>query len=249
MGNPHKHTKKYLDLVKVEDGENLGISQLNTHGVYANKIGTTLQFKSIKQGDNVTITSDGNVITIRPKDSINSLEEDTLPKLGGNLDLDDNDIIGTGNINIEGEVIADFFTGDIEGTLYGNVLGNLTGTVTGSLFGPVTGNVTGNVLGNLTGNVTGQVSNISNHVLSSLGNVSSTVPTIGQVLSWNGSNWIPQTVTSGVSRILPGNNITVSPSNGIGNVTISSTATGGGGNLDFGSFASPAGFSLDLGSF
>jgi hypothetical protein len=227
----------YLDLVKVEDGENLGTSQLNTHGVYADKEGNTLQFRSIKQGDNVTITSDGNVITIRPKDSINALEEDLLPKLGGNLDLDNNDIIGTGNINIEGEITADFFTGDIERTLYGNVFGDLTGTVTGSLYGPVYGNVTG------------QVSDLSNHVLSSLGDVSSTVPTIGQVLSWNGSNWIPQTVTSGVSRILPGNNITVSPSNGIGDVTISSTATGGGGNLDFGSFASPAGFSLDLGSF
>lgn len=76
----------YLDIVKVEDGENLGLTQPNTHGVYAGVDGVTLQFKSIKQGDNVTITSDGSTITIRPKDSINAVEEDPNPKLGGDLD-------------------------------------------------------------------------------------------------------------------------------------------------------------------
>jgi hypothetical protein len=276
----------YLDLVKIEDGENLGLSQPNTHGVYANKAGATLRFKSIKQGDNVTITSDGNIITIRPKDSINAVEEDSSPTLGGDLDINGNNIVGEGNISIEGEVTADFFTGDLEGTVYGDVFGDLTGTVTGSLFGPVTGdvtgnvlgnltgNVTGNVLGNLTGNVTGQVSDISNHVLSSLGDVGNTVPTTGQVLSWSGSQWNPATVTSGVSRIVAGTNITISPSNGLGEVTIN--ATGGGsiteintfdfGNftntftnpityllnqvgVDFGSFTAPSQFTIDLGSF
>jgi len=268
----------YLDLVKIEDGGNLGTSQLDTHGIYAGKEDTTLLFKSIKQGDNVTITSDGNVITIRPKDSINSVEEDTTPRLGGDLDINGNNIVGEGNISIEGEVTADFFTGDVEGTVYGNVFGDLTGTVTGSLYGPVygdvLGNLTGDVLGNLTGNVTGQVSDLSNNILNSLGDVSNTLPTIGQVLSWNGSEWIPQTVTSGVSRIIAGNNVTISPSNGLGEVTIN--ATGGGsiteintfdfGNftntftnpityllnqvgVDFGSFIAPSQFTIDLGSF
>ena len=268
----------YLDLVKIEDGRNLGTSQPDTHGIYAGTEDTTLLFKSIKQGDNVTITSDGNVITIRPKDSINSVEEDESPTLGGDLDINGNNIIGVGNISIEGEVTADFFTGDLEGTVFGNVFGDLTGTVTGSLYGPVygdvLGNLTGNVLGNLTGNVTGQVSDLSNNILNSLGDVSNTLPTLGQVLSWNGSEWIPQTVTSGVSRIIAGDNVTISPSNGLGEVTIN--ATGGGsiteintfdfGNftntftnpityllnqvgVDFGSFAMPSQFTIDLGSF
>lgn len=264
----------YLDSVKVEDGENLGTSQLNTHGIYAGKEGTTLQFKSIKQGDNVVITSDGNVITIRPKDSINSVEEDESPALGGDLDINGNDIIGEGNISITGEITADFFTGDLEGTVYGDVFGDLTGTVTGSLIGPVLGNVTGNVTGNLLGNVTGQVSDLSNHVLNSLGDVSNTLPTSGQVLSWSGTEWIPRTVVSGVSRIIAGDNVTISPSNGLGEVTIN--ATGGGsitelntfdfGNftntftnpltyvlnqvgLDFGSFADPNPITVELGSF
>ena len=43
--------------------------------------------------------------------------------------------------------------------------------------------------GGITGNVTGQVSDLSNHSLSALANVSSTVPETGQVLKWNGSEW------------------------------------------------------------
>lgn len=268
----------YLDLVKIEDGRNLGTLQPDTHGIYAGKEDTTLLFKSIKQGDNVTITSDGDVITIRPKDSINSVEEDESPVLGGDLDINGNNIVGIGNISIEGEVTADFFTGELEGTVYGNVFGDLTGTVTGSLYGPVYGNVlgnlTGDVLGNLTGNVTGQVSDLSNNVLNSLGDVSNTVPITGQVLSWSGSEWIPQTVTSGVSRIIAGDNVTISPSNGLGEVTINATGSGSiteintfdFGNftntftnpityllnqvgVDFGSFAMPSQFTIDLGSF
>jgi hypothetical protein len=264
----------YLDSVKIEDGENLGLSQPNTHGVYANKAGPILQFKSIKQGDNVTITSDGNVITIRPKDSINSVEEDASPTLSGDLNINGNNIVGEGNISIEGEVTSDFFTGDLEGTVYGNVFGDLTGTVTGSLIGPVTGNVLGDLTGNVSGNVTGQVSDISNHILSSLGDVGNTVPTTGQVLSWSGSQWSPATVNSGVSRIVAGTNITISPSNGTGEVTINATGSGSiteintfdFGNftntftnpityllnqvgVDFGSFTAPSQFTIDLGSF
>jgi hypothetical protein len=87
----------YLDSVKIEDGENLGTLQPNTHGVYAGKEGVKLQFKSIKQGDNVTITSDGNIITIRPKDSINAVEEDASPTLSGDLDINGNNIVGEGD--------------------------------------------------------------------------------------------------------------------------------------------------------
>lgn len=43
--------------------------------------------------------------------------------------------------------------------------------------------------GGITGNVTGQVSDLSNHSLSALANVSSTVPETGQVLKWNGTEW------------------------------------------------------------
>lgn len=47
--------------------------------------------------------------------------------------------------------------------------------------------------GGITGNVTGQVSDLSNHTISSLANVSDTIPQTGQILKWNGSEWAPDT--------------------------------------------------------
>jgi hypothetical protein len=267
----------YLDSVKVEDGENLGTSQLDTHGVYAGKDGVTLQFKSIKQGDNVTLTSDGNVITIRPKDSINAVEEDLNPKLGGNLNTDGYDIYSLDsplNIYVENDnltLVANNGTVLITGEVVTD------SSVSAEAFlGPLIGNVLGNITGNVIGNVTGQVSNINNHSLADLSDVSSTMPLADQVLTWNGTAWIPQTITSitGVSKIIAGTNVTINPNNGVGEVTIN--ATGGGsitelntfdfGNftntftnpityllnqvgVDFGSFATPSQFTIDLGSF
>jgi len=57
--------------------------------------------------------------------------------------------------------------------------------------------------------------------INSLSDVDTTtiVPTTGQALVWNGTNWVPGSVASG------------------------------GGTLDFGSFAAPSGFTLDMGTF
>lgn len=238
-----------LDLTRVIFADNLGTGAQ----IFRNKIGNNLQFRSIKSSNlNTTVSSNDNEILIAVKDSINSVEEDTTPELGGNLDLNNNNIIGTGNITI---------TGDISAT-----------QITGILNGPFIGNLTGDVLGN----VTGQVSSISNLVLSDLGNVSSTSPSAGQFLSWTGSVWAPETVTippAGVTRIIAGNNISISPSSGIGDVTISASSSGNItdintfdlGNfrriftnpivylldqvgIDFGTFNEPADFTVDLGT-
>ena len=56
---------------------------------------------------------------------ISAVVEDTTPELGGNLNLNNKDITGTGNINITGSVTATSLVGD----LTGNVQGDLTGTV------------------------------------------------------------------------------------------------------------------------
>lgn len=286
----------YLDLIKVEDGENLGLTQPNTHGVYADVDGVTLQFKSIKQGDNVTITSDGSTITIRPVDSINAVEEDPNPRLGGDLDTAGYNIFSQGlpldiyvnnnllslynydtatgdflplslngiqllgnNFNTPGTSTIGTYIGDglvirsdldfvlesTNGTIYlngpveanssitatdfigpltGNVLGNTTGTHTGPTIGNVTGNVLGNLTGDVTGtlfgNVQGQVSDISNHFLRDLGDVTSNPPGVGNVLAWNGTAWNPVALDTGVSQILAGSNITITPAGGQGVVTI-----------------------------
>jgi hypothetical protein len=44
--------------------------------------------------------------------SINNVVEDTTPQLGGNLDLNSNDITGTGDINITGDITTDGLTVD-----------------------------------------------------------------------------------------------------------------------------------------
>lgn len=72
-----------------------------------------------------------------------------------------------------------------------------TGNVTGNLTGNVTGNLTGNVTGNLSGTAT-TVSDISNHALSELIDVSETAPTQGQVLTYQNSLWRAITPTSNV---------------------------------------------------
>jgi hypothetical protein len=287
----------YLDLIKAEDGENLGTAVPNTHGVYAGVDGVTLQFKSIRQGDNIVITSDGNTITLRPKDSINAVEEDPNPKLGGDLetagynifseglplniyvhnnylslynydtttgdylplalnalqltgnnfnspgtttlttypgdgldilsDLDLTLISTSGTIYLVGPTIstssisADEFIGPLTGSVTGNTNGTHTGPVIGNVTGDVSGNVTGDVNGTLTGNVLGQVSDISNHFLRGLADVSSTPPGLGNGLIWNGTTWAPGAVQAGVTQIVAGSNITVSPLGGTGAVTIS----------------------------
>ena len=64
-------------------------------GVFAQKSGTTLQFKSLKGGSNITLSSDGTSITINGSGNLSS---ETSPSLGGNLNMNGNNIIGGGNI-------------------------------------------------------------------------------------------------------------------------------------------------------
>lgn len=64
-------------------------------GIFAQKSGTTLQFKSLKGGSNITLGSDGTSITINGSGNLFS---ETSPSLGGNLNMNGNNIIGGGNI-------------------------------------------------------------------------------------------------------------------------------------------------------
>jgi len=114
-----------------------------------------------------------------------------------------------------------------------------------------------------------------NLAIADLVNVSNIAPVIGQTLIWDGNVWKPGKVESSVNKIIAGDNISISPSNGFGNVTISSTSTSSGsepiadfdfGNfrktltdpilylinsmvVDFGTFTRPANLSMDLGRF
>ena len=59
--------------------------------------------------------------------SLNNIVEDTTPQLGGNLDIFNKSITGTGNVNITGIITATNFVGDGSGLT--NVIGSGSGIV------------------------------------------------------------------------------------------------------------------------
>jgi len=61
---------------------------------------------------------------------ISDVVDDTTPQLGGNLDLNSNDIDGTGNIDLTGNVIAQSAINAQTGTSYTTVLGDASKLVT-----------------------------------------------------------------------------------------------------------------------
>ncbi len=105
----------------------------------------------------------GNLVS-----GMNNLLEDQTPQLGGNLDLNGNNIIGTGNVNITGSltVATGFLAVDIKGSVFANDSGLLVDGIAGKHV-------------------------LSNNALGDLGNVAATVPTNGQVLKWSGTTWTP----------------------------------------------------------
>ena len=58
------------------------------------------------------LESDGDVKTTHLDNSMTDVVDDTTPQLGGNLDLNNQDITGTGNVNVTGSVTATSFSGD-----------------------------------------------------------------------------------------------------------------------------------------
>ncbi len=246
-----------LDVIVAVNGANLGTGI----GTFANKsddpgTGNLLNFRSLAVNSNLTISLSNNTITIGTQPTITA---NIVGNVTGNV---------TGNSN-------GIHTGNVTGNVTGNLTGNSSGTHTGLVIGNVTGNLTGDTFGLHTGNVIGNASTVTNGVyttssINALADVDTvtTSPTNGQALAWNGSTWTPQTIVAGVSRILAGSNISINPTNGLGEVTISSPVSNvfdfGGFQqtftdpisflldqvgVNFGTFTSPAGFTVDGGTF
>ena len=97
--------------VNLQTGANLDLSSKST--------------SNLSEGSNLYYT-DARVQAV----SINNVVEDTTPQLGGDLDLNSNDITGTDNINITGTIQS---SGNITGTLATAAQPNITsvGTLTG----------------------------------------------------------------------------------------------------------------------
>ena len=89
----------------------------------------TLSFSS----PNLSI-SNGNSVDLSALSSgisgISNVVEDTTPQLGGNLDINSNDITGTGNIDITGSVtVSGEFLGDLDGAVFVRVYNNTASTI------------------------------------------------------------------------------------------------------------------------
>ena len=63
-------------------------------------------------GQVLTSNGSGSAPTWQTVSGISSVAEDTTPQLGGNLDVNGNDIAGTGNVNLSGVITATSFSGD-----------------------------------------------------------------------------------------------------------------------------------------
>jgi len=110
--------------------------------------------------------------------------------LTADLDLNNNDILGTGTISINGNITATNFIG--------NVTGNVNGNTTGTHFGNVIGNVTGNIFGNLQGDFEGDLygsvwANDSTKLVDAQNNILST----GDIVLSNNTITVVPNLTSG----------------------------------------------------
>jgi hypothetical protein len=244
-----------LDTIVAVNAANLGTGT----GVFASKVddpglGNLFNFRSIAVGSNLTLSLANNTITVNTQSTISA-------NLIGNV---------TGNS-------AGTHTGPVIGNVTGNVTGNAD-TVTNGVYSVGTQTIGGSktfsnpIIGNLTGNA-GTVTNgvYTTSSINALADVDTVTiaPTNGQALAWSGTAWTPQTIAAGVSRIIAGTNVTISPTNGLGQVTINSSGVSDVFDLgefqqtyenpisylldqvgvDVGTFTSPASFTIDGGTF
>lgn len=110
-----------LDTQDTTAASNVGAGE----GVFAQKSGSTLQFKSLIAGSNISLSSDGTSITIT---GAGNLQSESNPTLGGNLNMNGFNIIGGGNI----------VANDIEATIYGIDIRTLAGASGDLDFGTFT---------------------------------------------------------------------------------------------------------------
>ena len=89
--------KDTFTLINSELGVVNGANQGAGAGLVANpsKVDNVLQFKSITGTNGIVVTSTTNTVNIA---ATNSVELDVSPRLGGNLNLNNHDIVGVGDV-------------------------------------------------------------------------------------------------------------------------------------------------------
>lgn len=98
-----------LDLTRVIDADNAGTGA----PIYISKDSNTLVFRTFKEDGGIVIGVSGDEILLDA-----SLVNDTNPKLGATLDLNNFNIEGTGDINVTGSIFTnEYFVGTLLGTV------------------------------------------------------------------------------------------------------------------------------------
>ena len=132
-----------------------------------------------------------------------SLNDDPTPRLGGNFDLNSNDIVGAGNINIVGDITvtgifsAGFIEADYRGSLFASDSSVIVDGNSKTLHGSLKDD--GGVL--MFDAFTGRF-NLSNNTLSSLSDVAG-ASTVGDFLTWDGVGWEGKTFGTAIDGTNP----------------------------------------------
>lgn len=113
-------------------GDNITITQPDSTGAVT--ISAAVLDTQVVGGTDITISQPDSAgaftVSYSGTAGIADILEDTTPQLGGNLDLNSNDIDGTGNIDITGNVVAQSAINAQTGTTYTLVLGDASKLVT-----------------------------------------------------------------------------------------------------------------------
>lgn len=94
-------------------------SSITGLSIYGNGVNLSGIVTSLVAGSNISISGSSGRVTVSanlPATGLYNIVEDTTPQLGGNLDLNSNNITGTGNININGIITSTSFVGNLTGT-------------------------------------------------------------------------------------------------------------------------------------
>ena len=175
-----------LTLRSIKAGANIAVVVENG-AVKVSAINTGLVYDSAPRLSN---NLDTNGFTIYSGSGDVHINDITISTLGGDalittdrtLNIASTDAVN-GKIVLGSQVIATNisalgFYGPTTGLHTGGVVGDVTGTVTGTTHGIHNGNVVGNV--------SGTVSDLSNHSVRDLNDVSNTTPAVGDILVWDG---------------------------------------------------------------
>ncbi len=86
--------------IAIQTATTVGSPTGNEAGVFAQKNGATLEFKKLTSTDgSVVLTPSSTAVNLHV---VTDLSTDLTPQLGGNLDLNDHQILGVGNIGLIG---------------------------------------------------------------------------------------------------------------------------------------------------